>query len=136
MSNSLALNTTDNNQTFQAKIFEPYSTMQFTFTGTKSARTKTDTIVVTVVELDLPSLELIFPAFLASNKVNKNEQVQIDVNYPANPDDIFFSVETEIHLICHNPLGPLQQFLTTQPVGNAACQPLRPIIFHASAFLD
>jgi hypothetical protein len=45
-----------------------------------------------VVELDLPPLKVSLPEYAIISKINKNDDLQLDIEFDRNPDDYFFAV--------------------------------------------
>jgi hypothetical protein len=45
-----------------------------------------------VVELDLPPLKVSIPEYAIISKINKNDDLQLDIEFDKNPDDYFFAV--------------------------------------------
>ena len=85
----ITLNQTSKSQSFEAKILQPYSTLRFYLTGDKAAANKTtkDEAIIMIVELDIEPLQIKFPDNIYVSKINKNDDLQIDVTYGNNPDD-------------------------------------------------
>jgi hypothetical protein len=78
--------------TFEAKLFEPYSTFLFSLEGQANSKSKTAFIILIVVELDLPPLKVSMPEYAVISKINKNDDLQLDIEFDKNPDDYFFAV--------------------------------------------
>ena len=89
----IVLNDT-NSLYFPRKVFEPYNSYLYTFTGEKLAANKRnfDIAVIVVIETDLPVLEVTVPEGVIQQKVNQNDNIQVDITYNVNPDDVFFSL--------------------------------------------
>jgi hypothetical protein len=66
----------------------------YTFTGVKSSASKSNSAeaVIVVVETDLPLLTVIVPSNMISSTINKNDDLQIEIVYSGNPDDVYFSL--------------------------------------------
>jgi hypothetical protein len=47
---------------------------------------------VIVVELDQPPLKVSIPEYAVISKINKNDDLQLDIEFDKNPDDYFFAV--------------------------------------------
>jgi hypothetical protein len=45
-----------------------------------------------VAELDLPPLKVTMPEYIEVSKINKNDDIQIDIEFDRNPDDYFFAI--------------------------------------------
>ncbi len=45
-----------------------------------------------IVETDLPLLLVNVPANMLTSKINKNDDLQIEIIYSGNPDDVYFSL--------------------------------------------
>ncbi len=48
--------------------------------------------IIIVTETDLPQLTVTIPENLQIQKVNLNDDIQIDINYEENPDDAFINL--------------------------------------------
>jgi hypothetical protein len=50
---------------------------------------KVDSVVIVIIEFDLPLLELSKPDYLSSERVNLNEEIKMKFVYPSfNPDNL------------------------------------------------
>jgi len=48
--------------------------------------------VIIIVETDLPVLTVNMPQNIVTQKINKNDELQVDITYAGNPDDAFYSL--------------------------------------------
>ena len=64
-----------NKQNYQSKLFEPYNTLQFTFTADRSGKIGKDSCIIVIVEIDLPLLTVNVPPMLTSKKLNFNDNI-------------------------------------------------------------
>ena len=77
---------------FPKKIFEPYNSYLFMIEGEKEGISKIGQVVIIIVETNLPMLSVNVPENFLNEKLNKNDDLQIDITYDGNPDDVFFSL--------------------------------------------
>lgn len=51
-----------------------------------------DSVIIVIVELDLPLLQMEYPARYVNERINLNEELQFALNVTANPDTLMFSL--------------------------------------------
>lgn len=49
-------------------------------------------VSIVIVENNLPMLSVALPENALSDSINKNDNLQIDISFDGNPDDVFFSL--------------------------------------------
>lgn len=49
-------------------------------------------MIIVIVELDLPLLQMEYPARYINERINLNEELEFTVNVSANPDTLMFSL--------------------------------------------
>jgi hypothetical protein len=64
----------------------------FNVTAVKGLKTASASAVVIVYEQDIPKLNVSIPNRIITQPVNKNDDIQVDIDYDGNPDDVFFSL--------------------------------------------
>ena len=79
---------------FIIKFFEPYNVFHYTFNATKpsSNKTQTNSVIIIVVETDIPLLNVSVPSNLITQKINKNDALSVTIYYNADPDQVLFSL--------------------------------------------
>ena len=88
----IELNST-NTLTYIPKFFTPYFGFIFNATASKTSNGKSATVsaVIIIYEQDIPKLSVNIPRRIISQPVNKNDDIQVDIDYDGNPDSVFFS---------------------------------------------
>lgn len=61
-------------------------------TGTKGSKENTGIVIIVIVETSLPELSVEVPDFALNSKVNKNDDLEISINYQGNTDDLMYSL--------------------------------------------
>ncbi|KRX01334.1 Insulin-like growth factor binding protein, N-terminal [Pseudocohnilembus persalinus] len=82
--NPITMTQSVDNQQFAAKYFEPYSTFRYTFYAEKSSSNYTDSVLIIIIEEDVPSLSLDLPDTLMSGTTNLNDDLYLEVDYEAD----------------------------------------------------
>ena len=87
---TIDFNQTNLTQSFEAKVLQPYSTLQFKLEGVKSTSPEkqgSDTVIIMIVELGVKPVSITYPEMIYLSKVNKNDDLQVDIDYDGDPDD-------------------------------------------------
>ncbi|KRX04545.1 Insulin-like growth factor binding protein, N-terminal [Pseudocohnilembus persalinus] len=82
--NPIIMTQSVDNQQFNAKYFEPYSTFRYTFYAEKSFTNYTDSVLIIIIEEDVPSLSLELPDTLKGGTTNLNDDLYLQVDYEAD----------------------------------------------------
>ena len=81
------------------KQLTPYQAYIITLTGEKGDssdqplyKTGFGVITLVITEINLPLLEVVVPSYYRNRKINANEDIKIQLDYPdINPDTLFYS---------------------------------------------
>ncbi len=64
----------------------------YTFSSTTSTKSAIAYAIVIIVETNLPLLTVNVPSSLITQKINKNDDISIKIEFDGNPDEVFFSL--------------------------------------------
>jgi hypothetical protein len=88
---------------FGPKLFFPFTIMEFKLSAEKSTKSNSANALIVIIESDKPSLELRIAESALARKINLNDKLQVDVNYPGNPDDqtIYMMIYYKFDLVAY-----------------------------------
>ena len=99
----MVLNQFSLQQRFEPRLLQPYTALRFILRGEKTSanKSKETAAIIIVVELSIQPLVVNYPNQIYLAKLNKNDDLQVDISYEGDPDQysLFLSLFYKLEVV-------------------------------------